>query len=203
MLSQTDASKVDAVCEAAKDMLMGRAKHLVATSHGFPLLSSKSCDSTPIRCQHYRSEKLPSGKRARSRGKQGVAILVSNQFMRYLDPGSGWHTVCLLSEPVPLSHGKDVPRVLAAARKSWHSLRSLGAQGCVVEHYCWDRLGITALERQCRRWHLSQPVPETVPYPQGIREYLEFVVITPCALHDSQNAFRWAFSEECKDRALM
>lgn len=203
MLSKTDAATVGATCEAAKDMLLSRAKHMVATSHGFPLLSSKSCDGTPIRCQHYASSKLPSDKTVRHRGKQGLEILVSNQFIRYQDPGSGWQTVCLLSEPVPLTAGKDVPRILAAAQKTWHSLRSLGAQGCVVEHYCWDRAGLTALERQCRRWHLSQPVPDTVPYKKGIREYLEFVVITPCALHDSQNAFRWAFFEDCKDRALM
>ena len=28
-------------------------------------------------------------------------------------------------------------------------------------------------------------------------------MVTPCALHDSQNAFRWAYLEQCKDRALM
>ena len=50
---------------------------------------------------------------------------------------------------------------------------------------------------------MSQPIPDAVEYEDGVREYLEFVVVTPCALHDSQNAFRWAFGEECKDRALM
>ena len=29
------------------------------------------------------------------------------------------------------------------------------------------------------------------------------VVVTPCALHDAQNAFRWAFLSQHKNRALM
>ena len=109
----------------------------------------------------------------------------------------------MLSEPVPLTISKQVPMILAAARRTWTSLRSLGATGCIVEHYCWDRAGISALERECRRWHLSQPIPEAVRYPEGIREHLEFVLCTPCALHDSQNAFRWAYLDECQDRSLM
>ena len=184
-------------------MLLSRAKDLVARSLGLPLLSSKSCDGTPIRCQHYASERLPGGKKAKTRGKKGVEILVANQFIRYQDPGSGWQDCCILTEPVPLTETKEVPMVLAAARKTWHSLRALGATGCIVEHYCWDRAGITALERHIRQWHEVQPVPDAVSYPPKVREHLEFVVVTPCALHDSQNAFRWAFHSECTDRSLM
>ena len=204
MLSDTETPRVGAVCEATKDMLLSRAKKLVASSHGLPLLSSKSCDGTPIRCEHYSTWKLPGQKSQRGRAKRGVEVLVSNQFVRYQDPGHGWQTCCILSEPVPLTLGKEVPMVLAAARKTWHSLRALGACGCIVEHYCWDRAGLSALERSCREWHMSQPIPDAVHiWPEAVRQYLEFVVVTPCALHDSQNAFRWAFGEECKDRALM
>ena len=121
-------------------------------------------------------------------------ILVSNQFIRFEDPGRGWQTICILSEPVPLTKGKDVPHIMSAAQKTWHSLRALGAKGCVVEHYCWDRAGITALERMVRHWHMTQAVPGTLPYSPEICKHLEFVVVTPCAFDDSQNAFRWAFA---------
>ena len=203
MLTKEEAPRVGAVCEAAKDVLLSRAKALVANSHGLPLLSSQSCDGTPIRCQHYSSRVLPGAKSQKVRGKEGVEVLASNQFVRCQDPGHGWRTVCILAEPVPLSHGKAVPLVLAAARRTWTSLRALGAKGCIVEHYCWDRAGISALERQCRQWHLSQPIPDDLPYSDAVKPHLEFVVVTPCALHDSQNAFRWGFLEECKDRGLM
>ena len=203
MLSSTEAWTVAAVCEATKEMLLSRARRLVSESVGLPLLASKSCDGTPIRCQHWSTNKLPGGKLIRSRGKQGREVLVCNQFVRYQDPGLGWRTACILSEPVPLTKGKDVPHILSAAHQTWHTLRALGAKGCVVEHYCWDRAGITALERMVRHWHMTQAVPDTLPYPPEIRKHFEFVVITPCALHDSQNAFRWAYFKESNDRSLM
>ena len=71
MLSATDAAKVSAVCEATKDMLLSRAKHLVAHSHGLPLLSSQSCDGTPLRCMHYGSRSLPGAKKQKYHGKRG------------------------------------------------------------------------------------------------------------------------------------
>ena len=76
--------------------------------------------------------------------------------------------------------------------------------GCIVEHYCWDRAGITALEREVREWHLTQPVPpDSDEFGPGVQELLEFVVITPCALHDGQNAFRWGLLSRCQDSQLM
>ena len=203
MLGNADSYQVARVCEATKEVLVHRAKQLVVASLGSPILSSKSCDGTPVRAVHYTSFKLPGLKRQKTHGKEGREVLVANQFVRYRDAGEGWCTAALLSEPVPLTLGKEVPMVLAAARRTWVSLRSLGAGHCIVEHYCWDRAGIAALEQQCRQWHLSQPIPECVIAEPGIREHLEFVVVTPCALHDSQNAFRWAFAAECKDRSLM
>jgi hypothetical protein len=58
MLSKTQSPKVAAVCEAAKEMLLWKAKKLVADSLGLPLLSSKSCDGTPLRMKNYSSRTL-------------------------------------------------------------------------------------------------------------------------------------------------
>ena len=204
MLSKTDSNHVAAVCEATKEMLVIRAKAMVAKAAGMPVLSSKSCDGTPIKTMHYASHRLSGGKRQKTHGKRGVEVLVSNEFIRYQDPSDGWQTACILSEPVPLTQGKQVVLVTAAARSTcWHSLRALGATGCTVEHYVWDRAGIEALERHARAWHAAQPAFESELYPADEAEFMEFIVVTPCALHDSQNAFRWAFLPQCKDRALM
>ena len=196
-------SEVGAACEAAKETLLGRAREMIDSALGAAVLSSKSCDGTPIRTQFEASRQLPSGKRVQARGKQGRELLVSNQFIRYNDPVEGWQTCCLLSEPVPLSEGKAASAILAAARRTWRSLRSLGATHCVLEHYCWDRASITALEREVREWHLTQPVPISDDFEPGVLELMEFVAITPCALHDSQNAFRWGLLSQCQDRQLM
>ena len=178
MLSNTDSGRVAAVCEATKEMLLVRAKDMVAASSGMPVLSSKSCDGTPLRTQHYASRTLPGGKKQRTRGKRGVEVLVSNEFIRYQDPVEGWQTCCILSEPVPLTKGKTVDLVSAAARQTWHGLRALGATGFTVEHYVWDRAGIEALERHARAWHAAQPAFESEQYPDEAK-FMEMIVATP------------------------
>jgi len=204
MLSKTQSPKVAAVCEAAKEMLLWKAKKLVADSLGLPLLSSKSCDGTPLRMKNYSSRTLlPEMKKQKYHGSRGVEVLVSNEFLRYRDPSEGWQTAVLLSEPVPLTKGKSADLVVAAARQAWRTLRPLGAAGCVVEHYVWDRAGIEALERHCRAWHAAQPPFVSSVHPPSLAQYMDFIVITPCALHDGQNGFRWAFLEQCKDRSMM
>ena len=202
VLDKPNESEVGLVCEAAKDMLLSKARALVAASSGLPVLSSKSCDGTPIRATVYTKSRLPSGKQVKGQAKKGVEVLVSNEFLRFEDPGDGWTTACIVAEPVPLA-GKTVPDISAAARRTWQTLRPLGARGCTVEHYVWDRAGIDALEKQCRAWHHHQPLPENENYKKEDWERMEFIVVTPCALHDSHNAFRWAFLEEVKDRSLM
>ena len=203
MLSKTDSNRVAAVCEGTKTMLVDRARTLVESAFGSPVLSSKSCDGTPIRVNHKMALSLLSGKKSKICGKRGVEILVSNEFIRYQDPSEGWKTACILSEPVPLTRGKAVDLVTAAARQTWHCLRALGATGITVEHYVWDRAGIECLERNARAWHAAQPVFVSDVYKPEVAKHMELIVVTPCALHDSQNAFRWAFLSDCKDRGLM
>ena len=126
-----------------------------------------------------------------------------NQFVRANLPGQGWTTQVLLAEPVPLTHGKSAPAILAASHRDWKSLRSIGHSGCCVEHYVWDRAGISALERLTRQWHLAQDMTLLPPdVPEEIARLTEFVCVTPCALHDAQNAFRWGLYEQCNDSAL-
>ena len=202
-LSKTDGTQVAAACEGVKEMLRRRARGLVYDSIGLPMLSSKSCDGTPLRATYYVSHQVTQTKKARHHGKEGREVLVSNEFVRYKDPAEGYRTAVLLSEPVPLTEGKTTDLVLAAARQNWVTLRGLGAEGCCIEHYVWDRLGIESLERQCRAWHSVQPIPETEQYPLDKQKHMLFVVVTPCALHDGQNAFRWSYLKECQDRSLM
>ena len=75
--------------------------------------------------------------------------------------------------------------------------------GCCIEHYCWDRASIVALDRETRKWHLEQHLP---PLPAlitpAIAKLTEFVLVTPCALHDSQNAFRWGLHSQFTDKEL-
>ena len=59
------------------------------------------------------------------------------------------------------------------------------------------------MERLCRQYHLEQDDELPTHIPKEFAQLTEFVLVTPCALHDSQNAFRWGLMEGCSDKQLM
>ena len=136
-----------------------------------------------------------------------MEFLVQNQFLRTRHPIKGWETRVLLAEPIALAHGKSVNAILQASMKYWKWLRGMGHRGCVVEHFVWDRAGISALERGVRQMCKQRSSLVLPDIPAHLSAELlaltEFVVVTPCAMHDAHNAFRWGFLEEVKNRELM
>ena len=196
--------EVDVACEAAKQVLRRRADELVRVAERGPVLSSRSCDGTPIVVTSRTQQKLSSGDSVHSSGFAGKEFLVSNQFFRTEDANGAFATAVTLSEPVALAHGKSANAILEASRKDWRSLRQMGHFGPAIEHYCWDRAGISTLERLSRQWHLNQ---DHGGRPRDLSErasrLLELVVMTPCSLHDAQNGFRWGMYEQCSDRDLL
>ena len=193
-------------CEVFKETLLRGTRALIGDAAGRPLLTSKSCDGTPLTVAHRSVHQLPGGRKVRKTAKQGCEFLVANQFVRAdLGGDIGMKTKVLLGEPTPLMHGKTVPSILLACQEHWRTLRSLGHYGCSIEHYCWDRLSIGALEQQTRWWHASQPLPAELP-PLADPEVLrltEFVVANACALHDAHNSLKWAMFGSFADKDLV
>jgi len=204
-LSDADRKReLGLVCEVTKETFLRGAQELVDQVGHRPMLTSKSCDGTPLTVVHRVTHARSSGQRFQTSGRQGLEFLCQNQFLR-VDLGvQGWQTSAILGEPTQLKHGKSVDAILSASRRQWRSLRQMGHAGCVVEHYVWDRFGIQALERKTRQWHASQELPMLPPHVTvDVARLTEFVVVTPCALHDAQNAFRWALMGTCSDAELL
>ena len=127
-----------------------------------------------------------------------------NQFVRAVLPDGQQKTAVLLNEAVPLYHGKQVTSVLAAAHRGWANLRDFGHRGLLLDHFVWDRAGLTKLESESRLWHASRKRPSP---PSDMNEemfaHMDMMVVTPCSLHDAQNAFRWGLLNKFQDRQLM
>eukprot|EP00974_Lingulodinium_polyedra_P084865 8215129-Lingulodinium_polyedra.AAC.1 len=112
-----------------------------------------------------------------------------------------------MQEATPLRWGKSVQAMGPVLLNGWQHLRSHGHLGVSIEHYSWDRAGITALERYFRQWH-SQRADAFGQLAQGdhTKESLtlsEFMVVTPCAAHDAHNAFRWALHCQFGSKELL
>ena len=147
----------DVACEAAKRVFLEGVRGLVEDAQGFPVLTSKSCDGTPMSLVHRSKRSLPSGSAVKTSGRQGTEWLVKNQFVRTRTPAGDWLTRALIAEQTMMIHGKTVAAILSVAMKEWQRLRSLGHWGCSIEHYVFDRAGLSALDRVHRQWHPDTP----------------------------------------------
>ena len=201
-LSRDDLHDLGAACEAAKEMLVRKAQRLVRASNNMAVLSSKSCDGTPMNVAYIEGLQMPlTKKKFGIHGRRGIEFLVANQFLRTRLATGEWETCVVLAEATPLA-SKSAPAVFHAAQKHWRTLRSLGHRGPVIEHYVMDRCGLSALERLAHQFHQAQPL-DPVYAEDAHFQYLEFVCVTPCALHDAQNGFRWGYAAEFADKQLM
>ena len=104
VLSDSDRKKVGMACEAAKQVMRECVMGFVREMEGVPLMTSKSCDGTPLRLVKRESTTLPSGKRVNSQGKEGSEV--NNQFVRGLSASGKWVTKVMLSEGTQLQFGK-------------------------------------------------------------------------------------------------
>ena len=206
-LSLGGRRELDIGCEAAKDVLQEKFRAQVSAASGSPLLTSKSADGTPMNVVDRQRGPLPSGRTFQSSGRKTLEILSKNQFLRGRSALGQCETSVLLQEAQALTHGKKTRAIVAACLADWRSLRQLGHVGCAVEHYCFDRLGIQALERFFRQWHAENSQHHghlvTDDVDLGTLRLSEFVVVTACALHDAQNAFRWGMRSHIDDKDML
>ena len=158
-LDKPDARLVPLVCEVGKAVLLDRATSMVKESPGWPLLTCKSADGTPVkaRTRHKWGAGADAVRRA---GYEGLEVLVKNQFVRKRPGHGGAETSVMLQEPIALEYGKSCHAIFQGCIKDWRSLRQWGHDGIAIEFYCFDRFGIGAHERILRQWHgTQQPHP--------------------------------------------
>ena len=86
--------------------------------------------------------------------------------------------------------------MLPAACAFFLLIRRLGHKGIVISHYVFDRAVQSSLERKLRQrhglYHLRMAGVDCES--GGLADLVDWVVSTPCANHDAQNAFKWGLN---------
>ncbi|CAK0861146.1 unnamed protein product [Prorocentrum cordatum] len=199
-LNRDEITQVQTVCEVAKEVCRRAVAAVVRDAEHGACLQSCSSDGTPIQVSQRVSARLPSGKVVKRFGRSSHEFLVGVQLVRHVAPSGELRTAAQIRDPVPLTHGKTAPRQFEAGRSQWPTLRQLGHRGAVVQHYVWDRAGITAMSRLTHQYHeLLAPQFSTSLRSHHTLRLLEFVVITACSAHDCQNAFKWSLPDNFGD----
>eukprot|EP00974_Lingulodinium_polyedra_P019744 1909561-Lingulodinium_polyedra.AAC.1 len=105
-ISKSGEKGVAVACEAAKAVLIRAFDDLLSRNQGAPLLTSKSCDGTPINAVDRAQVKLPSGKVVHCSGRAAHEFLVKVQWLRAIRADGSHETIVLLQAAQPLIYGK-------------------------------------------------------------------------------------------------
>ena len=68
--------RLNIICEAAKETMARKSQDMVNANINIPMMTSKSCDGTPMNTLHKTIVKLPRGKRVISSGRSANEFLV-------------------------------------------------------------------------------------------------------------------------------
>ena len=205
VLGKEGQFEVSICCEAVKKALALSLTDLLSDIALSPAVTSKSFDGTPIRTIHRSTHTLVTGKKFKVVGYGGGEFLIATQFFRIRQADGTMATRVRLEEPTKMTSGKTAEASLAIGFGKWSTLRSLGLQGLVVEHYAFDRAGYTKLDRLIRQLHQLRQANwvDTLPMSVHKAEQSEWVITTPCALHDGHNSFKWALKSYFDNKELV
>jgi hypothetical protein len=192
--------------EVCKAYLRQKAKELVLEAKGAPILVHYSSDGTPLSTKRTITAGQGQDYTVRRQGRDTEEFLVQHTFVRFLD-GLGRHrTAMVLREPLPLTEGKSGLALFSAAVEFNRTARELGHTGISVAHYSFDRAAYSAVGRYLKQHHKLLE-PSFDGSAQGLtREALslsEWVVCSPCALHDGHKSLSWAMRGQFSNTQLM
>eukprot|EP00974_Lingulodinium_polyedra_P117999 11165508-Lingulodinium_polyedra.AAC.1 len=100
-LTTAGSRELDICCEAAKEVLGVAWQDTLKENQGQPLLTSKSCDGTPMNTRRATAVKMPSGAMVRASGRASAEYLVKLQWLRSLRVDGSHQTIVLLQEATP------------------------------------------------------------------------------------------------------
>jgi hypothetical protein len=198
-LEKSDLRHLARLCESGMHFLKMKARQLVAAARGAPVLISYSSDGTPLSTKKRTTAKSSSDVAQVRYSRTTEEFLVQHAFVRYIDAKGEHHSTVVLKDPIPLTNGKSAWALYACATDFIETARVMGHTGISVCHYAFDRAAYSALARHMKHRHqLAASVARVSTSSSSanvsfrLLELTEWVVSTPCGLHDTHNSLKWS-----------
>ena len=129
--------------------------------------------------------------------------MVHNCFLRFRRSDGRVHSHVVFRDSLPLTHGKYAWALFAAGHAFALRPQAHGHTGIVVAHHAFDRAAFRRLQRMYKQKLAIQNKSSQDRGGSPLCDLLEWAVATPCALHDTHNAFKWSLHLSFQDRTLM
>ena len=188
--------------EAAKTLLLDKAKSLVASSYLRPMLYCYGCDGTPIRLTGDFVSSF-GGNRVRRRGGDAHELLIQRGYVVTKDSLGALTSAAILRDLLPLSAGKGSWNVFTAACSFFPHLRELGARSITITSTCFDRALQSSVSRlMAQRQALYYEVKHggAAAYRgEALQDVLtDWTVSTGCSAHDAQKCLKMGHGGMCR-----
>ena len=131
---------------------------------------------------------------------------MQNQFALFIDAVGCSKVAVLLCDPRPMTNGKGTQAVFTFATEFLIDPRDLGHEGPSVRHCAFDRGQFSSSQRLLRQQATLKAVrrhgqtSSTAPF---LLYLLDWVVATPCALHDVHKSLYWSMHSGFSDDVLL
>ena len=182
--------------EVVKHHLKSKCIALVGAAANFPVLWSYSCDATPLKTSvtHTSSHE---GSNITRKGRALHELLLERGLVKCTGASGQDEVAFMYSDIRSLAAGKKNWNLFTASAAFFPLLRKLGHRGITVHHHCMDRGVFSALDRSLRQRHQAFYTAGLGPdlgEEAFLLELTDWIVGTPCMVHDVQKSLQWALA---------
>ena len=183
------------LCEIAKAFLRQRAIDFIESTAGSPVLHHYSCDGTPLSTKLRINTDGSKGISVQAEGRHTEEFLVQHCFYRAADVLGNVRTTVMIRDPLPLTKGKTSASIFAAGTEFCKTARQHGHTGVSLAHYTFDRALYSALQKLFKQHHQLLASRFSAPakgMDSNMLSMLEWVLASPCGIHDCHSALKWS-----------
>lgn len=193
------------VVEASKRMMDVKMERFIKDLGERTLLLSYAGDGTPVEARNRSVSEVPGSKSLRSVQKT-EEYYVHVCFAVAKHPLCGREECVRLEEPRVMSEGKKTGAEYAIGASFMQDPRALGHRGIQIIHMAWDRAhfgSISTIWRQHWTRSLLRGSPAMADMEADDAYLMQWVICTPCALHDAHNSIKWGNYGRFTDKKFM
>ena len=196
--SQSDVKKVEQLVEVINVFFKHQCEEFVQARLASPIAEVLLQDVTPLRTSTVHSAGSGNGAHITRKGKQLREFMLQRLFL--LDHLGAKRV--LFSDPV------EMEVKTAAAHYSAAVARTMGHDGILISHGCWDRAIYSAFSRLMAQRSLAFRLHQEYDNDHDdVDVHLRWLKLwctsSGCSAHDFSNSLRWSSLNEPADRHMM
>ena len=200
----TEYEKCQKLAAVLRDYLDIKARRLIESAKGMPLMYSYQSDCTSFVTRLRRCGQV-HGKQFQRFGQGLSEVLVERGYIVARSSTGKFQSCALLQEPRIMEAGKTTWLLFDAACSFRNLPRTQQHRGICIFHCAFDRGLLSSMSRCLQQRHEAQYVEElnaNIDPDYTLLRLLDWFVATGCTLHDASNSLSWSLRPWASEQLL-